>query len=465
MLYAIIAFFLALIPFLSMSQIGDGFRTPKEIATILAFITITGFGCRYIRNPIRSKWLWLFLAWSFALILVNSYSIPVYLPKNVTIGMPATFFMWKPLFNITVATFAIYTLASISFTKNEHVRLGHMSILAMGMDKDDVVRNIAFVINMCVVVMCGYAIIQAIGFDDFFSATNAYGRLAITKTDSFFNLSHRVVGVVGNPSLFATWIAMCIPFSLYLRRPIGYAGVILAIITLSITWSATAIIASVVGVLAYFYFLNRSVRNIVFMSIAISLITLFVYKMDIPIKEMDNVKIVQMRGNVKTNLNKLFIKDSYIAYVKAESKKLIHRINIRNFLNPTGRIECHKEAWKKFESRRLLGMGLGTFEYLIGLDRAVVDRLGNENWRNLHDEPGQIWFETGLIGLSCFVLFCISVFVLFLKNITRETITLASSLCAFLVVCTTLFPMRVNPHAFYAVIFVGLLMNLTRRSI
>jgi O-antigen ligase len=104
-------------------------------------------------------------------------------------------------------------------------------------------------------------------------------------------------------------------------------------------------------------------------------------------------------------------------------------------------------------------LGLGTFEYLIGNNPNVVERLNNENWKELHDEYGQVWFTTGLIGLSLFMIFITSTIRKFLKNITEESIALFSSLAAFLVMSVGYFTLRVAPISFYGVILTGLFLQ------
>ena len=82
-------------------------------------------------------------------------------------------------------------------------------------------------------------------------------------------------------------------------------------------------------------------------------------------------------------------------------------------------------------------------------------------WKELHDEYGQLWWAVGLPGLILFMGFLVTTFVGFLRNITDESIMLASSVVVFLVMCIPFFPMRTPPLAFYGLITVSLLINVT----
>ena len=59
-------------------------------------------------------------------------------------------------------------------------------------------------------------------------------------------------------------------------------------------------------------------------------------------------------------------------------------------------------------------------------------------------------------------MFLITTVVGCVKNWTVEMIPLVPSLVVFLLGCITVFPMRISPSSFYAVIIAGLLLNLTR---
>ncbi len=420
MLYLVTAFFLALTPFLTLKGVGDGFRTPKEIAATIGLIAIVGVGLKYNRLKVENKWLLVFLLWCFITTIFNRYPIPLF-ADNIIIHMPAVLFAWKEMFLITLGIFAVYTLALHDFNQSETIGFKSCCLVLNGLSPQKLIKVISNVINGCVIAMCIYAVIQALGFDDFHVPVSQFGLRATNPFDWRFSFSHRIVGMIGNPSLFAVWVSICLPFCLYLRSKVGYIGFILGLVVLAMTWSATALISAFIGIMFYLLFMHRKLF-IILLILVISL------------------------GCVSWKVD-------------------FTRQKLKEFINPTGRIEVHQEAWKAMDRRYLLGMGLGTFEYVIGLNVPIVKKLHNENWRELHDEYGQIWFSTGLIGLGLVMIFLMSLFRRFLKNITPESTVLISSLSGFMIVCLTLFPLRMQPTAYYSIVTVGLLMNVTRRRL
>lgn len=442
MIYSVIVFFLALIPFLTIPGCGDGIRTPKEIASIVGLITIIALCQWQNRKPFKNKWLLLFWLWCFITTLFackvpfifgqeggNIHFFVMQMPNGVTLDTNLLFLAWKELFYITLVVFAIASIASIDFPHKYLIFKGQ-TVLFRSHDKISLTNGIANTINWCIIIMGVYAIIQALGFDDFFSATNNMGLIANDKLDPRFSLSHRIVGVIGNPSLFATWVAMCLPFSLYLKNKKGLIGFVLGLIVLCLTWSATAILVAIITILFYLFFREIYLRKFIIIFLGVFFIL-----------------AILLGIGYRTN---------------PEIKKPISKVLMT--LNPTGRIECHKEMWNILKNRPLLGIGLGSFEYLIGYNPEVVKKLNGEHWKELHNDIGQIWFSAGLIGFALFIMFIISVFVGFIRNISNEAIVFASSMVGFLVICLTLFPMRVGPTAFYGVVLTGLLMNITREE-
>lgn len=427
MLYLAIAFFLALTPLAVHFGIGDGIRTPKEIASIAGFICIILIGLNYTKRPFKNKFLLFFWGWCFFVTTVNTHTIPMFLPHNIILNMPAPFFAWKELYYITLVIFTIYTISTVSSLSTlREYRLNTSVIRLKNSSYEEEIRGFADIINWVLIIISVYAVIQALGLDNFFRATSgqihADGStpIAVTNTDPKFPFTHRVVGTIGNPSLLATWVAMCLPFTLYLRRKRGYAGFLLGAVILVITQSSTAIIAVASALLFYLAFRYRKKFLCVF----------------IPFLVLLSILVWANSGIISKQM-------------KEEA----------GFFNPTGRINIHKETWKILRHRPLLGWGLGTFEYMIGLNPDIQKKMDDDAWRELHDEYGQIWFSVGMIGLAFFLLFMFTAFWGFLRNQTPETITLASALLTFLIISVTLFPMRVAPTSFYGAVFIGLLLR------
>ena len=416
MLYAAISFFLIIIPLLCWGGWGDGIRFPKEVLSILGFVSIIGIGVSsYSLKPFKSKIL-LFWGWCFLTLSFSSYLFPVYLSK-VVVQMPANFFAWKELLYSTLAIFTIYVISSASTNQERFYNFG---FLKFHLNERLSFRLVSKAITIIVFLVSIYAIIQAIGFDEVFRTcdynTGLVAQNPLTgAANQTGNIMRRVVGTLGNPSLLAIWLSICLPLCLYQRTVFGYITSTIALIVLVITGSCMAILGTTISVGIYLFFNHKK--------ILLSLLAIF-----LPI-----FLLLSFSSNFK--------------------------YRFKHFINPTGRVAVHKEAWKILAEKPMTGLGLGTFEYLIGNNPNVVERLNNENWKELHDEYGQVWFTTGLIGLSLFMIFITSTIRKFLKNITEESIALFSSLAAFLVMSVGYFTLRVAPISFYGVILTGLFLQ------
>jgi len=354
---------------------------------------------------------------------MNKHFIAVFTPEAI-LQLPAQMFAWKPFAWIMLSVVTILSLASVVPDKSK-IKLfgGHFTA-----DPADGFKTIALTINAVIIFFAGYAIIQALGSDTFFRTITSDGIPAPSNIAKGFSLQHRVVALVGNPSLLGTYVAMCAPFSLYTIKNIwGKVGVASCIIILSLTQSATALVAVTISVLFYLTF-RYGKKKLYWLIISCILSSLFAF----------------------TILNFNTIKEQY----KRQD----------GFLNPTGRIEVHKEAWNIVKDRSLIGAGLGSFLELVGRNPEIYEKLHQQNWKELHNEYGQMWFETGLFSLIIFLGFVVTVLLLYLKNITPEATVLAASLLGFLVICLTLFPMRVEPFRFYGIVLTGLLLNTIRRN-
>jgi len=410
-----------------MANVGDGIRTPKEIASIFGLLAVISMGALYTRRSVRLGALWLFLIWCYATVCLNTFYFPVWLPNNIVVNTSVDLFAWKELFYITLACLAIYTIASADKPKIKSLKT---SIISVRFGEPKNIRVIAVAISWVVAVMAVYAIIQAIGLDNVFRASNYADLLATTNTDPHFHYTHRTVGTVGNPTLLGVFIAICVPFTLYIRSKLGYVAFGLSVVLLIILQSAGALIGGAVGITAYLALRHGLVRNILFGAFIGSLI-------------FGTVLIV------------------YPECRASEATKEIAQGSFTSYLNPTGRVEVHKIAWEFLRQRPLIGLGLGSFDYMIGRNPQVIERMKGEAWRELHDDIGQIWFTTGLVGLSLFVWLCVSAIKGVFRNPSNDAMVLVSALSAFLVMSLVLFPMRTQPSAFYGVILLGLLFRVT----
>jgi len=428
MFYPVIAFFLALIPFVVIPNFGDGIRTPKEIASIIGLVAIIAVCGLYPRKRVNLKWLYLFWGWCAISVIFNSYlmpfllgyknGLPIFLALTSDAGVsgiPVYFLAWKELFYISLAITAIYSLASVEMWQYRKWSIFNIDIHSLPSTIKSQTFNISKMITVIVIIMCGYSIIQWAGLDNFFRTTNNQGLVAEHNIGGYWHATHRIVGTLGNPTIFAAWLVTLFPFCLYLKNKLGYVGMTMICVTLILTRSTISWLA-LLGILMFWLFIKQR-RAFVLAMCALCLSVMLVYQ---------------------------------------------HRDNpvIKDYCGLTGRIEVHKVVWEKLRDRPLLGMGLGTFEYMIGINPLVSEKLHDENWKELHDDYGQLWWSVGLIGLGLFLMFIVDVFKRFFRNVSKEGLVYASSMVAFLIVCLALFPMRIAPQSFYGVVFTGLLLNV-----
>jgi len=426
MLYSVLAFFLFAVPFFTWQGWADGIRFPKENLSIIGFLAIIGTSFSLYRlRPFKNKWLFLFLGWCFLLTIINFYLIPVYLEK-VVLDMPTSFIAYKELFYITLITLTIVCLASI-IPKERRVK--DFRFFEINFKETLDFQAIAKVVSWVVIIVSVYSFIQALGLDEIYRCADpSTGWVAQTpltldpiKKLSVGDMSRRSVATMGNPSILAVFVSMCLPLCLYLRQKLGYIAFLSGLGVIGLTLSFTAILGLIAGLTVYLWFNHKK-------------ILLWLLVLAIP-----------------------------ITFYLSGSQKFEHKL--KHFLNPTGRVEVHKEAWKLIVEKPMFGFGLGSFEYLIGSNPHVLSRLNNQSWKELHDEYGQIWFTTGFIGLTLFLGFIVSSVRQFLKNITDESVALLASLTVFLVMSFGYFNFRVAPISFYGAVFTGLFLNVIGEGI
>lgn len=321
------------------------------------------------------------------------------------IGITTPVYLDKIILNLPPVLIAYKSLFYIS--------LSIMAIVCLASISLDL-KKISRVINWTVIILCLYGIIQLFGCDEFFRVADASTGW-VSKSiwegikDQTGNLSHRVVATLGNPAILAVFLAICLPFSLYRLKQEGKFSLILLSIIILLTHSTTAFLCIITGSVIYFLFTNRKIAYIIIAS-SILIGAIFFYKLP-------------------------------------------------TFLNPKGRVEVIKESWKVLYKKPLTGLGLGNWEHLIGGNPDIVKKLVNQNWKEAHNEYWQGFFEIGLIGLILFLLTLWSTFIRFLKNITPETITLASSVVIICLASMFYFPLRIGPLALYSVLIYGMFEN------
>ena len=116
---------------------------------------------------------------------------------------------------------------------------------------------------------------------------------------------------------------------------------------------------------------------------------------------------------------------------------------------------------EKYALGPITGHGLRSWEYEIG----TAEKDPQKQWHEAHNDFFQVAYETGVVGLTLFLIFIASIFKVFFKNINRETIAMMSGLVSFGVSGLTLFPLYSSCIVLYAVIFAGLILNTKKEAV
>jgi O-antigen ligase len=195
------------------------------------------------------------------------------------------------------------------------------------LNKQSIERALRYVFYSVIVVSL-YALFQAMKIDQFYTGIGSSGI--------------QVVGITGNQSHLAGWLAILTPV-FYFGRRIWFLPIVwLAIV---FTKSASGIFIAFLSIILYWVATKR----------IFYLIMLFV---------------------------SLFV--IFTVYVQTNTA----------FLNPEGRLEIWRRSFDMFLSRPFTGSGIGSF----GLSK-VLDEY-TTHWRHVHQEYLQCAIETGIIGLG-----------------------------------------------------------------
>lgn len=385
---------LASIPFICFPGFGDGIRAPKETLSILALVTIVGMSLFENRKPRIFLPLFALFGWGVLVTCLPTITLPIFM-GNICLQMPGNLIAFKSLFYIGLSISAIFFISSMELD----------------------LKKIAKVISWVTLILSAYGLIQLMGLDEFFRVADpntGWVGLSIWdgQLDRAGSLSHRIVGTLGNPSIFAIFLAFLLPFSLYVKNKIT---VVLSLIIIALTFSSTAIVASLISIGSYYILRHGLIRKPI---VATALVVLC-----------------------------LILCFSYQHLVKT------------GFFNSTGRTEMMKASFEYLRQKPMTGCGLGSFEYLIGMNQPVVNKLSNNNWREMHCEYGQWAFEAGIVGLILLGWILWSMVELYTPS--PETALLASSLLALAFCCITYFCFRVSPISYYGVAIVGMYLNKT----
>lgn len=246
MIYNLISLSLILVPFYEVIVRLFPYCTTLAVDTrvtkdLLSMVLSLGLGLLVIYNqPIR-KVNNKYLLWFIFCILAFVNFLPK-VPIIINEVDSTNFWVWKPMFAVLVFFIFFLAIQSLDVQRIE-------------------LKKIFYVMATCGAVMTIYCVFQYFGFDQFWVVKS------IKKIGWVDNPN--IVGVLGQPTLVAPFMAMLIPFALLLRENILAVGMAIGVY---LTHSQVAISAMVVSTLIY-VLLKRDNKIWYTITLAIILVT------------------------------------------------------------------------------------------------------------------------------------------------------------------------------------------------
>ena len=285
-----------------------------------------------------------------------------------------------------------------------------VTVSSLELSKED----IKLILNVMVwvgFIMALYCIVQSLNIEQFFTLN--------TKVAATIHTPKNIIGgTLGHPTIVSPFIAMIIPIALYLKKRIK---ALIKFIAVCLTCSQVAIGAMLVSLVFYCATMRR--------------------------KWLVGGCILLISASAILG----------VGYFKSPQ--------IKAFVKPSGRFGTWKQVVTDIKSPinkegnryGLTGFGPGSFRYVFPVKHKSI-------MHQVHNDPLEIAFNTGIIGLG---LFLWAIFYIFQINFSFKRIwkgepdkyrmaLLSSFLCILLCSLGT-FVFQLNPHIFYTLIIVGFL--------
>ncbi|MDD5355084.1 MAG: O-antigen ligase family protein [Candidatus Omnitrophica bacterium] len=270
-------------------------------------------------------------------------------------------------------------------------------------------KNYLFnIISYVGLVMALYCLLQGLRIEQFYSISGLNNTVIIK-------------GTLGSLGIVASFLAMIVPIVLYMRK---FLFAIVMVIAIILTHSLVAIIALIVSLLFYLSTFGKKqfiTACLLFLAMAVPILV-FTYK------------------DVKN-----------------------HKFNADGY-----RFSVWKETVKETKNMPFTGLGLGTFNYTYYLKHHIP----GEDYRQAHNDYIELMYNSGIIGLSLFLLSIYWLYkqtykikLIFNKTINRENMALLSSFTSIAICAGGLFIWQLGAHIYYTLIIAGLLHNNIRGGV
>jgi len=320
----------------------------------------------------------------------------------------SSFWVWKPFLVILCFYMMFMAVQSMDITKKD-------------------IRDMLTLIFWTALVMSVYVIFQSFGWEQFYNQKVGPEFIWVTKP--------AVVGNLGNSTVVSPYIAMCIPFALYLKKYWGAGVMVWAVIA---THSLVAIGAMAVSMVVYLIFEYRE-KGILICTILLLVISIF-----------------------------------------AGWYRVVHKGKAIDFVNlSNGRTAVWKNTFEALKSGEFTESktrhpftGIGPGSYAI-----MVRPMINTDFAQVHNDYLEVACTFGLIGIFIFLgalwqmgcsVICAYYRAFRIKDLVTcwngvldnsALVALSASFLCISIAALGTFAFQVSPHNFYAVAIAGLLHN------
>ena len=397
---------LIIIPFITglhldpvMPFFRHGIISIKSIISLIIACLIILYSIYYGQSkPFKYK---LFLGLLFYLIVSPLYAPPyIELYKGYNIS---GFWSYKPLLEILIYSGMIIVLSGIRIEHKEFNR-------------------ILKVMMWCGSVMAGYIVLQYLKLEQLYIMRDVgQSELAGGPTNP------HIFGFVGNGTLAAAFITICIPICLYFKK---WIHLIIMFLAVCLTKSQVAIVGSILS--ASFFGIKHFGLSL--QSILICMFLLFL----LPIGYQ------KIQDNGRFSVWKQIVKDWYSPFEIYEITDDMEEDEIKyiSMLNKRKQV--------------LTGKGLGSFKYIFSDRHKTI-------FKQAHNEFLEILDNIGMVGLGLVLANIIFIFYMLRIGTGLDTVLLSCFVASCLCAAGT-FIWQVEPTRFYSVSICGLLYNRIRNA-
>ena len=351
-------------------------RVGKELVFLYLIISISIFGLFNGIKKINNKFIYLFMG----ALLLNHHFMPKVFVDSSPFSSP---WFYESALVLVFSFLFFLTIASSTFK----------------------VKEVFNIISWVGFIMALYGLGQFFGLDQFYTL-KPKEVISITEAPN-------VAGNLGQPTILASFLAMCIPIQLCLRK--HWFGFI-TFLVICLCQAKMAIFASIAGVLVYYIY--RSDNRIYWFKVAFCTF--------------------------------LAIVCGYMGYSHFKPNKLL----VNN-----GRYGIWKEILIDIKDGRVLpiekdysltGYGLGSFKFFN-------PKLHEGNWDKAHNEYLQVFYELGLIGIILLILAIFSIYDSSYFVFMNTHYGAVGALTVTILCAVYYFQWHLPAHSLYSLIILGIL--------